>query len=127
MPVPMFWVAMYIVHLEQRGLQATTIRSMLSPIAYAHRVRELSDPTAAFLISKLLKAVDKKPKSADPRLPITADLLVALLGAWAKNATSWWDLVLYSTIFVVAYHGALRVSEYVWIKAAPPRGACREC
>ena len=75
MPVPEMYVALFIVHLEATDLKANTIQCMLSGLAFAHKIRSLTDPTKSFLVRKLLNAIDRKPKSADPRLPVTHPLL----------------------------------------------------
>ena len=112
MPISPMLVAMYIAKLESFNLQASTIQGMLCGIAFAHKIRNMEDPSSSFLVKKLIRALQKKPKSADPRRPITRALLARFVKAWRHLAKSWYDFVLYATVFVVAYHGALRISEY---------------
>ena len=73
----------------------------------------MGDPCASFLIKKLIKAIAKKPKDVDPRLPITKSLLIKLWEALTAPLVHDWNVVLFAAMFTVAYHGALRVSEFV--------------
>ena len=41
-----------------------------------------------------------------------ANLLVHILSVWRVNAQPPWEHILMSTVFAVAYHGGLQVSEY---------------
>ena len=107
MPVDTMSVALFVAHLETRGLKASTIRSTMCGLAFAHKVRGLVDPTNTFLIKKLIAAIDRKPKELDPRKPITAPVLLHFLHAWRVITPNWWDYVMYGAAFAMAYHGGL--------------------
>ncbi len=78
-PVPVDWVALYVVHLERRNLQVATIQTVLSATVYANKICDLQDPTDNFLIRKLLLSIGKRPRSRDPRLQVLAVLLEKLV------------------------------------------------
>ncbi len=42
---------------------------------------------------------------------MSLELLLRLLEALKHTSQSYWDYVLFATLFVLAYHGALRISE----------------
>ena len=58
-PVPVDWVALYVVHLKKRNLQVATIQTVLSA-TYANNICDLQDPTDNFLTSKLLLSIGQK-------------------------------------------------------------------
>ena len=50
-------VALYVIYLYDQGLQATSIRTHLSAIAYVHKLNAKKNPTDSFLITKILKGM----------------------------------------------------------------------
>ncbi len=112
-PVPVDWVALYVVHLERRNFQVATIQTVLSAIEHANKIHDLQDPTDNFHTKKLLLAIGKKLGS---EISIFRCWLYCwrswLVLAYSLIAQSYWDRVLYPT-FVMPYPRATHISECV--------------
>ena len=52
-------VVTFVVHLFQLGYAPSSITSSVSAISYIHNIHEVADPTAAFIIRKLLQGAAK--------------------------------------------------------------------
>ena len=75
---------------------------------YANKIRDLQDPADNFFIRQLLLAIGKKPRSRDQHLLVSAVLLEKLV---SFNSLIILGTVLYPTIFVMLYHGAMHISS----------------
>ena len=104
-------IALYITHLTNSGLKSTTIRTHLSAIAFFHKIHDYPDPTNSFLIKKLLTAGKKTENPPATRKPITAKILRRLLNSLTTQGYNNYDKKLFTSIFNVMYHAALRASE----------------
>ena len=72
-------VILYIAHLYNKGLAATTILTKLSAISYLHKLRYGQDIMSHFLIEKCLSGVKKLAPTCDQRLPITVNILQRMI------------------------------------------------
>ena len=52
-------VVSFVAHLFQLGYAPSSTTTTLSAISYIHKIREVADPTAAFVIRKLLQGAAK--------------------------------------------------------------------
>ena len=111
MPATSYAVALYITHLTQFSLKSSTIRSHLSAIAFFHKIRDQPDPTTSFLVKKLLISNSKIEAPASIRKPITSKILSGLISALNSQGYGRFDRRLYTAIFTLMYHAALRASE----------------
>ena len=64
-------VVSFVAHLFQLGYAPSSITTTLSAISYIHKIHEVADPTAAFVIKKLLQGAAKLRPSIDSRDTIT--------------------------------------------------------
>ena len=78
LPLPPTCIPLFISYLSFRKLACSTIKSYLSAISYAHKLKGFNDPTKSFLIDKLLTALSRQQPS-DIRLPITRPILHQLI------------------------------------------------
>ena len=77
----------------------------------------MADPTAAFVIRKLLQCAAKLSPSVDSRAPITQSIL-SLIVRSAPNVTDcYYHNMLISARYLFAFHASLRVWEIVVISA----------
>lgn len=111
LPLNVSVTGLYVTHLYQLGLQASTIRTHLSAISFAHKMRDLKDPTQTFYIKKLVSAIDKAKPSSDSRVPITFSILQGLVEAVQVCASSPFESALFSAMMLFAYYACLRVGE----------------
>ena len=103
-------VGLYIMHLHTLGLQASTIRTHLSAIAFTHRLHDQVDPTTTFTIEKLMTSL-KHASSPQVRLPITLNILKKVIENLFELYRSRYQRRLNIALFVSMYHACLRVSE----------------
>ena len=111
LPISVPTLSLFLAHLVSKGLAASTISTYISAIGYVHKLNGLSDPTASFIVRKLLSACHKSAPRIDHRLPITKRLLGRLIKALKHTTCSYFDRLLYSAMFTLAFHAFLRIGE----------------
>ena len=110
-PAPPRLLAKYGVWLSQEGYKPATVATHLAGIGWWHRVRDLQDPSASYLVKRMLLGLGKsgpKPKQA---FPLRQSAMAGLL-AQLRRRHSEYDRSLYSAAFLLAYFASLRVGEY---------------
>lgn len=89
-----------------------TIRGRFSTLAFASKVMGFKEYTWDFRIRKLLRGwACKMGPIKDDRYPISPDLLGGLWGTWPAICSSQFKIALLHVASLVAFFGALRVSE----------------
>lgn len=88
-----------------------TISTYLSAIAYVHKLLHRSDPTASFLVKKVVAGAYRLAPSMDMRLPITVPILDRLIQAVVHTATTAYYRVLFQAMFLFAFNTFARVGE----------------
>ena len=107
-------VAFFIAHLHPKHLQVGTIRSYLSAISFQHKLHCQLDPTTSFIVQKALKGVAKMGSIKKcSLLPITKTKLYAFLQAIPFNSENVYQIKIFRTIFLLAFHACLRAGEVV--------------
>ena len=109
-PLSTATIALFISYLRAKQLAASTIRCYISAISYVHKMKDLHDPTKAFLIQKLLTAAGKN-KSPDSRLPITKPVLIQIVRSLEHTNSSAAQRILFRAMFLLAFYGFFRVGE----------------
>ena len=74
-----------------------------------HKIRGLSDPSTAFILKRLLRSVHKSGRKGDTRLPITEPILLELVKSLTRVTDSYYDQVMFRSIFLLAFYGFLRI------------------
>ena len=92
---------------------ASTIASTLSAISFIHKLHGLTDPTASFVIKKLLQGVAKLRPSWDHRAPITMTILHKLVVSTSVSTDCYFNSVLMSSIYLLAFYAFLRIGEII--------------
>ena len=110
LPLPPTCIPLFISYLSFRKLACSTIKSYLSAISYAHKLKGFNDPTKSFLIDKLLTALSRQQPS-DIRLPITRPILHQLIRSLTFSNSSAFQRSLFSAVFLVAFYGLFRIGE----------------
>ena len=113
LPASVQGVAAFLLAVEGKYC-LSTISSILSVIAFVHKVNLYEDPTHNFLIVKLKAGLrPKELPSTIVRKPINADILGKML-AQLPSLTSTYGLKLFKAILLLGYSACLRASEMVW-------------
>lgn len=105
-------VADYIAFLFMKNQSFATILSHVSVISFVHRLDNLKDPTKHFLLSKMLKGIQKLKPTHDIRLPITPTILLKIITALPHVIPKYFNRVLFQSMFVLAFHAFLRIGEF---------------
>ena len=71
-------IGTFIAHLLNTGLSPASVTSRMSAIAFFHKLFQFPDPTANFLIRRILLGAHKQLSHFDTRPPITIPILQAL-------------------------------------------------
>ncbi len=104
-------IIMFIAHMEERGYARATIRTFISALSYPHRMRSLADPARGWVVKKMLDTVGQGQGRRN-RLPIGEKLL-----RMVKMANRQWNsekVRLMTAIFMILYHGCLRIGKAVF-------------
>ena len=111
LPLTVSAVALFIADRVQQKYKASTISAQISALGYIHKLRGLADPTASFLIQKMLVSCHKQQPTQDMRLPIDKAMLSQILAALEHTTTSSQDRSLFRAMFALAFHAFLRIGE----------------
>ena len=106
-------IAMFVVYLNDQGLQPNTIRQKLSAVAYLHKLHKLEDPTKSSDVTNVMRAIMRNFVPPEQKHPITLGLLECLLEVVHLEVQGTYDAHLYRTIFMTMYAACLRVGECV--------------
>ena len=110
-PISSHIIALFVAYLYTKGLQASSIRSHLSALAYSHRMQGYASPCDSFLITKLLKGAAVLSPGGDLRYPITIDILRKLLDVIPRMCVGHYYGPLYCAMCATAFFAFLRCSE----------------
>ncbi|XP_062582805.1 uncharacterized protein LOC134244566 [Saccostrea cucullata] len=118
-PIPVDHLLNFIAHLSISGTAYRTAALYISALSYIHKLRGIQDNTQSFIVKKALQGLHKKRGiTLDSRIPLTVSILEHIVSALPSVCRSSYEAVLFSTLFSIAYHGLLRVSEVLNIHRA---------
>jgi hypothetical protein len=115
LPVPPQQIVLFIAHLNNIGLQYSTIRSYISAISFTHRLAHSPDPTTSLVVTKTLQGLQNINKDipSNSLLPITKPLLHRLIDILPLATSSPYTQVLMKSLFLLTYYACLRAGEAV--------------
>ena len=113
-------LALFIAHMFNKGYASSTVNTYLSTLGYSHRLLNFPDPTKVFYITQMLKGYGKLDHRLDVRLPITLPILHKIVSACQNFSLSHYEVLLYQTMCLLAFHAYLRVGE---ITSGNPKAA----
>jgi len=103
-------VALFISFLSASRLAPSTISSYISALSYAHKLKNIFDPTKSFLIRKLLSA-QSRMGGPDVRFPITQPVFYELVSSLRHTNSSTYQRTLLAAMLRIAFYGFFRVGE----------------
>ena len=107
-------LSLYVSSLHKAGKKASTIKSSLSAISWFFKIRELHDPTKAFILGRLLIGIKRRQNLPPNRAaPITLPILIRILDSLEASHRSPYTKALFKALFLLAYYGAFRAGELV--------------
>lgn len=95
----------------QKGYASSTITSAISALAYIHKIHTLNDPTATFVVRKLLHGAAKLRPSFDQRAPVTKSILHNLVRSAPYISVCYYNKVMIAAMYLLAFHAFLRIGE----------------
>ena len=111
LPIQPCTLALFISHLTGQGYAPTTVSAHVSAIAYVHKLNNWQDPSASFLVQKLLGASYKLNRQPDCRRPIDKPMLIQLITALDHTVENSQSIILFKAMFSLAFHALLRIGE----------------
>ncbi|XP_060137775.1 uncharacterized protein LOC132593058 isoform X2 [Zootoca vivipara] len=107
-------VMRYVVHLRELGRATKTLNLHTAAISFFSKSLYSTDPCDNFHLRRAMEGWRRlQPPAADPRRPITFDLLCKIHSQLTSLCWSPYEASLFSAAFSLAYFGALRVGEVV--------------
>ena len=113
-PSPVEHVILFISYCFDLGYSPATISTYISGIGFFHKLRNLEDPTAAFIVKKLLEGCRRSRPVRDVRAPLTEAILQKICSVLPEVCYSPYESYLFRAAFLTAYFGLLRVSKLVF-------------
>ena len=110
-PIPPSLVFLFLTSQVARGIAGKSLSTYCSAISYVHKLQGLPDSTTSVAIKKLLIGARKQNPSSDIRLPITTSILKQLVVVLPSLLKSNYDILLYTALFLVCFHGCFRIGE----------------
>ncbi len=106
-------VAAFISHLFHLGYASSTMATYmyLSTIAHFHKINDYHDPTASFLVKKMLQGAKRLRPTGDLRAPVTPDFLHPLVQSTSQTTDSYYNRLLVSAMYLLSFHAFLRIGE----------------
>jgi hypothetical protein len=103
-------ISLFISYLDLLHYARSSIRTYVSALSFSHKMSHLPDPSATFLIKKLLDNAGSRGQSPLPKLPISLTLLHRLLDTLSTlfNPTK---AILWQAIFLLAFYLCARMGE----------------
>ena len=108
----------FVAHLFQSGYAYSSITSSLSAISYVHKLHQIADPTANFVVKKLLQGASRLRPSIDVRAPVTKSILHSLVRSTSAVTNCFFASTLLSSMYLQAFHAFLRIGEIVVTSAS---------
>ena len=105
-------IVSYIAFLHQAGYSSSSIRCQLSAISFFYKINDIHDYTQSFLVKKVIQGSSKSSIKSLPRLPVTVDILTTLLSALPKIGLVGYKLLMFRSMFTLAFYAFLRIGEY---------------
>lgn len=119
LPISSEELALFVSYLHANKYAAASVSSYISALGYVHRLKAIPDPTASFIIKRLLRCVHKTASSTDSRLPITECILRKLIESLPFVTRTHYDMVLFRSMFLLAFFAFLRIGEITIGKDSP--------
>ena len=106
-------IALYIANLKSKGLSCSTIKTYISALSFVFKLNNIPEPTSSLLVSKALLGAQRTTTQLPQLSPITKPVLVELLTCLDHLSLSPYRKVLTRAMFLLAFFGCLRASEYL--------------
>lgn len=103
----------YLASCMSRGLSASYISKIFAGISFFLKLNGFPSILDNFIIKQALKGYKKSFPRQDSRRPITPEILEKIVNIIPIICNSPYESSLFRAVFVIAFFGALRISEFV--------------
>lgn len=104
----------YSINLKERSLAVQSIRGWLSALAFANKALGFHQYTSDFQVQKMLERWSRESGICrDTKQPVSPFVLKGLLATWGIVSSSLYEAALFHAVALVAFFGALQISELV--------------
>lgn len=103
----------FVSFLIQENLSPASVNKILAGASFFLKFAGCPSLTSFFPVKQVLKGFKKSTPVLDKRRPISSDLLVKLISVLEVVCFSPYEVLLFKTVFVIAFFGAFRVGEMV--------------
>ena len=111
LPLGVSDIALSVTYLSAKKLAPSTISTYISALSNVYKIGSFPDPTKAFIVQNIMTAQRRLCSKPDIRLPITRSILHKLVLALNHTITTAYQILLFQTMFLVAFYGLFRVGE----------------
>ena len=111
LPIPHYFIYLFVGHLISKNTPSSTIRSSVSAISWLHRIHNFPDPTFQLLMKKVLIGSSKLQPAPLKLLPIDRNLLHLLCYLSYLHIPSQYNQKLFRAVICLMYYACLRVGE----------------
>ena len=119
-PAPIEHIILFISYCFDLGYSPSSISTYISGIGCYHKLCNLKDPTAVFIVKKLLEGCRRSRPRTDVRAPITKLILQKICSNLPLICYSSYETCLFRAAYLTAYFGLFRVSEIVFSNPMQP-------
>ena len=113
LPINSHHIALFLADLFKAGKKEGALRSILSAIAFKHKLEGKEDPTKAFIIKRLLTGARKAKGNPPRKLALNINILMKLILILPHVVSNTYYYKLYKSLFLLMYFACLRVGEVV--------------
>ncbi|XP_061196930.1 uncharacterized protein LOC133205188 isoform X2 [Saccostrea echinata] len=119
-PPPIDQLINYIAYLSSKGTTYTTAKTYLAGLSFTIKLGNFPDPCQFFIVKKMLHGFKQLKHRKDSRSPITFPLLVKIIDSLQHVCRNYYEKLLFSSAYGLAFFALLRVGEITSTKANPP-------
>jgi len=101
----------FISYLMHCNFAHSTILTYISALSFISKLWEQEDTCNTFVVKKMLKASDRATDNSDPRLPISAEILLKLFTTLTDTFSETYTRILMWSMYLTAFNGFLRIGE----------------
>ena len=104
-------IALFVAHLYDSGLTASTITTKLSSLSFYFKLIGVEDVIQSFIVQKALNGVRKLSPSGDLRLPVTIPILETLIANTGHVTSNYDESLLLKAMLTLSFYCFLRPGE----------------
>ena len=113
MPIPSYYVGLYLAKLSKEGYAPGTLKLALSAISWYHRMSGALDPTPTPAIQRIIIGAKRTAPPPKRLHPITRSILHAMLAKVPLLPLNDFQQKLTRAILLLGYHACARIGELV--------------